>query len=277
MSSSTPGNRGRLLVIDDDVDIRRTVSDRLEAEGYEVGVAAGGVAGLECIRGENPEVVLLDLQMPEMDGIAVLDQLRSEQLSATVVVITAYGSIERAVEAMRAGAFDFVSKPIDPGRISVVVEKAMEHERLRRANAYWRAEAEAGVPKLAGDSARMKEALSGARRAADGKTTVLLTGESGTGKGMLARNIHHWSPRRHLPFVTVNCVALTEQLLESELFGHEKGAFTGADRQRKGRFEVAQGGTIFLDEIGSTKPSLQLKLLQVYRRGPSSASGGRLR
>lgn len=256
-----------MLLVDDDADIRLTLGDRIRSEGYEIFEASNGEKGLERIRSERPEVVLLDLQMPNMGGLEVLAQIREQRLSTTVVVVTAYGNVQRAVEAMRAGAFDFVPKPIDPERISVVVAKAVEHERLRRDNAYLRSEATVKIDSIIGESLPMRQVLQLTRRAAESKTTLLLTGESGTGKGLLARAIHQWSERSALPFVAVNCVALHDQLLESELFGHEKGAFTGAQTQHIGRFETAHGGTLFLDEIGSTQLTLQLKLLQVLQEG----------
>lgn len=259
--------KGRILIVDDEVDIRETLSDRLESEGFEVMQAASGGEGLQQIRMENPDVVLLDLQMPGMDGMEVLRRIGTEGLEPTVVVITAYGTIERAVQAMKAGAYDFIPKPFDPEHIRVVVDKAVERERLRRDNAFYREQADSAVPTLIGASPGMQDVIDISRKAANSSATVLLLGESGTGKEVLARTIHHWSPRRDRPFVAVNCVALAENLLESELFGHEKGAFTGAHKQKKGRFELAGDGSIFLDEIGPTKIGFQLKLLRVLQEG----------
>jgi two-component system, NtrC family, response regulator AtoC len=266
--------KGRLLIVDDDIDIRRTLGDRLESDGYGVQLAANGIEGLQLIRDTDPELVLLDLQMPELNGMGVLQALAEEDLAPTVVVITAYGSVDRAVGAMQAGAFDFIAKPFDPERIRVVVEKALGHERLRRDSLYWREQTAGSVPDFVSRSPQMEAVVAMARKAADSRTTVLLQGESGTGKGVLARAMHRWSPRHRRPFISVNCVALPENLLESELFGHEKGAFTGADRRRKGRFEAAHGGTILLDEIGATQPALQLKLLQVLQEGCFERVGG---
>ncbi len=266
--------RGRLLIVDDDEDIRRTLGDRLRADGYDVKTAADGAEGLRRIRRDAPEVVLLDMQMPEMDGLDVLRQLRTTEMPSTVIVITAYGSIESAVEAMREGSFDFVAKPFEMERIRLAVEKAVGHERLRRDVRYLRETSEESIPALVYRSPQMQEVVSLAQRAAESKATVLLSGESGTGKGVLARAIHTWSERCERPFVAVNCVALSENLLESELFGHEKGAFTGAEQRRKGRFEVAHSGTIFLDEIGTTQTSLQLKLLRVLQEGVFERVGG---
>ncbi len=264
----------RILIVDDDAHLRLTLGDRLRASGYEVSEAANGEAGLQVVRALEPEVVMLDMQMPGMDGLEVLRQLQREEISTTVVVITAYGSIEVAVEAMREGAFDFVPKPFKPERISVVVQKAVEHERLRRENEWLHSEMDQVKNAPTSKAASMREVLEMARKVAQSSATVLLLGESGSGKGVLARSIHDWSTRRALPFVVVNCVALPDQLLESELFGFEKGAFTGAEKQRKGRFELARGGTIFLDEVGATSKDFQLKLLRVLQEGAFVRLGG---
>jgi DNA-binding NtrC family response regulator len=266
--------KARILIVDDEADIRETLGDRLEAEGYAVMAAGDGAEGLERIRREAPEVVLLDLNMPVMDGMEVLSRIKAEGLDPTVVMITAYGTIERAVQAMKAGAYDFIPKPFDPDHIRVVVAKAVERERLRHDNAFFREQTRGAAPPLIGSAPGMQEVLRIGRRAADSSATVLLLGESGTGKEVLVRAIHEWSPRRERPFVAVNCVALAENLLESELFGHEKGAFTGADRQRQGRFEVAHGGTLFLDEIGPTTLAFQLRLLRVLQDSTFERVGG---
>ena len=259
--------RGRILIVDDEEDIRETLADRLEAEGYEVVTAVNGVEALQHIRSAELDLVLLDLQMPQMDGMEVLQQLAAESLDPTVVVITAYGTIERAVQAIKAGAYDFIPKPFEPDHIRAVVEKAMEREGLRRENAYWRQQASSSTSPLTTEAPKMRQVFDTAYRAADSDATVLILGESGTGKEVLARAIHHRSGRRDKPFVAVNCVALAENLLESELFGHEKGAFTGAQQQKKGCFEMARGGTVLLDEIGSTRPDFQVKLLRVLQEG----------
>jgi DNA-binding NtrC family response regulator len=267
-------SKGSILIVDDDPHIRLTLGDRLKTEGYEVESATDGPDGLERIGTSDPDVVLLDLQMPGLDGMQVLEQLRQLERQPTVVLITAYGSVERAVEAMRAGAFDFLTKPFQPDRISVVVEKAMERERLRRENAYLRAQGGDGSPTLIGQSPTIQAVVALGHKAAASSATVLLLGESGSGKEVLARNIHLWGPRHDKPFMVVNCVALPAHLLESELFGHERGAFTGAERQRKGRFELARGGTVFLDEIGATRPDFQLRLLRVLQEGTFVRIGG---
>ena len=265
---------GRILTIDDDPDIREVLEDRLTAQGFEVVTASSGKEGLQRIRTETLDLVILDLQMPDMGGMAVLQQMKEEQLDITVVVLTAYGSIQRAVEAMRAGAFDFITKPFEPDRLQVVVEKGIAQERLQRENARLREAASATMPTMIAESPVMRDILKMAQRASESSATILLLGESGVGKEVLARSIHHWSTRRDRPFVAVNCMALADTLLESELFGHEKGAFTGAARQKKGKFEAARTGTILLDEIGATKLDFQLKLLRVLQDGDFERVGG---
>jgi len=267
-----PGDR--ILIVDDDDEIRELLRDRLHAEGYAVTEASTGSEGLERIRAEDPNLVLLDLQLPGLDGLSVLEQLQREGMETTVVVITAYGSIEHAVEAMRLGAYDFIPKSFESERIRAIIAKGVERDHLRRENAYFRDLVTSAVSPFIAESPVMQEVMKIARKVAASPTTVLLLGESGTGKEVLARAIHAWSDREDHPYVVVNCVALAENLLESELFGHEKGAFTGADRQRKGKFEVARGGTLLLDEIGATPPSLQLKLLRVLQEGTFERVGG---
>jgi len=195
-------------------------------------------------------------------------------LETTVIVITALGTPERAVEAMRAGAYDFIPKPLDPGHLEVVINKALERESLREENWRLHSELEVEARPIIGRSPAVQDLIRTAKQAAASNATVLLRGESGTGKEVLARAIHGWSARRAGPLVIVNCVALSEELLESELFGHEKGAFTGADARRKGIFEVADGGTLFLDEIGEISPSTQVKLLRVLQDGEFQRVGG---
>jgi DNA-binding NtrC family response regulator len=239
-----------------------------------VRTAADGIEALERITEETPDVVLLDLQMPRMGGLDLLRRLRDEGREATVVVITAVGTIERAVEAMKHGAWDFITKPFNPEQVGHTVAKALEREGLKRTNRLLRDELGAREVHLIGDAPRMAEIAATARRAAASRSTVLVLGESGTGKEVLARAIHEWSDRRSAPFVAVNCVALTEELLESELFGHERGSFTGAVSQKAGKFEAADGGTIFLDEIAEIRPQLQAKLLRVLQEHQFERVGG---
>ena len=265
---------GRILIADDDPDIVEVLGDRLVSQGYQVRTAKDGVEALKSITDEPPDVVLLDLQMPRMGGLEVLRRLAQEGPEVTVVVITAVGTIERAVEAMKSGAYDFITKPFSPEHVTLTVAKALEREGLRRTNRLLRSELDERAVDLIGEAPPMKEIVAMARRAAPSKTTIMILGESGTGKEVLARTIHAWSDRSGAPFVAVNCVALTEELLESELFGHEKGSFTGAVSQKAGKFEVADGGTIFLDEIAEVRPQLQAKLLRVLQEHQFERVGG---
>jgi DNA-binding NtrC family response regulator len=264
----------RVLLVDDDPDFCEALGDRLRSLGFQVSVADRGQEALRLCREEPPAIVLLDLVLPGMDGMAVLETIRREEPDVVVIVITGHGTIARAVEAMKKGAYDFVSKPIDPRHLEIVLGKARERQALRDANALLSSELGDRYAAIVGDSSQMRGALDMARRAAPSGATVLLLGESGTGKEVIARAIHRWSDRRDQPFVVVNCVALSEELLESELFGHEKGAFTGAHQQKRGKLEVAHGGTVFLDEIGDVRPALQAKLLRVLQDQTFERVGG---
>jgi DNA-binding NtrC family response regulator len=264
----------RVLLVDDDPDFCEALSDRLRSLGFQVSVADRGPEALRLCREEPPAIVLLDLVLPGMDGMAVLETIRREEPDAVVIVITGHGTIARAVEAMKKGAYDFVSKPIDPRHLEIVLGKALERQALRDANALLSSEVGDRYAAIVGDSSQMRAALDVARRAAPSGATVLLLGESGTGKEVIARAIHRWSHRAEQPFVVVNCVALSEELLESELFGHEKGSFTGAHQQKRGKLEVAHGGTVFLDEIGDIRPALQAKLLRVLQDQTFERVGG---
>ncbi len=264
----------KVLIVDDDEDIRELLTDRLDAVGYETAVAVDGLEGLEAIRKETPDLVFLDIRMPNLDGFGVLEAVRKEGLETVVVVITAHGSVENAVQAMRLGAYDFVEKPFDSGRIEVVMEKALERASLKREHEAMQEVIREQTPDFIGEAPVMMDIAATAERAAASDATVLILGESGTGKEVLAQAIHTWSPRKEGPFVAVNCAALPDQLLESTLFGHERGAFTGAVNQKKGKFELARGGTILLDEIGEMKPELQVKLLRVLQDGVFERLGG---
>ena len=266
--------RGKALVVEDDPASRAIFEQRLRALGMDVLSAPDGEEGLALARREAPVVTLLDLKMPRMGGMELLQALRREGIETTVIVITAHGTIETAVEAMRAGAYDFIPKPFDPKHLEIVIRKALERGRLLDANRLLRDEVEARVPPIVGEAPAIRAALETARRAAATNSTVLLLGESGTGKEVFSRLIHRWSHRRERPLVVVNCVALSEQLLESELFGHERGAFTGAHQMKKGKFELADGGTVFLDEVGDLKPGLQTKLLRVLQEREFERVGG---
>ena len=261
----------RLLIVDDDPSISASLRERFAAKGYAVATAASGREALERAR-QGTDLVLLDLQLPQGDGLSVLRGLRAEGIEATVVVITAYGTMEKAVEAMREGAYDFIQKPFDPALIEETLRRARERSALRRENLALREAAPA--PGFIVEDPAMAEVAKTARKAAASDATVLLLGESGTGKEVFARRIHDWSPRASGPFVAVNCVALAETLLESELFGHEKGAFTGAVGRRTGKIELAHGGTLFLDEIGDISAAFQAKLLRVLQERAFERVGG---
>ena len=265
----------RVLIVDDDAPARRLLQVRLRALGCEVAMAGDGQEAMVEIKKHEPALMLLDLQMPKMGGIEVLRQLRTSGMAFPVVVITAHGSIESAVEAMKEGAYDFITKPLDANHFEIVVRKALESEALKRSWELLAAETDSRHRLIIGESKPMADAVDMARKAAASSATVLLLGESGTGKEIFARAMHHWSERRSQPFVAINCVGLAKELLESELFGHEKGAFTGADQLKKGKLELANGGTVFLDEIGDMSAELQTKLLRFLQEREFDRVGGR--
>ena len=264
----------RVLVVDDDPASRRLLEVRLRPLECDVATAGNGEQALTAIRKDVPDLVLLDLQMPRMGGIEVLRALRKDGINVPVVVITAHGSIETAVEAMKEGAYDFITKPLDANHFDIVVRKALEREGLKRELDLFSEDADKRYRLVVGKSDKMNEAVETAKKAATSKATVLLLGESGTGKEIFARAIHNWSERRNQPFVAINCVGLSKELLESELFGHEKGAFTGADQLKKGKMELANGGTVFLDEIGDVSQELQTKLLRFLQEREFDRVGG---
>jgi DNA-binding NtrC family response regulator len=265
---------GTILVADDDGDIRDILADALDSLGATVTMAANGGECLDLLEANLPNLLLLDIEMPVKNGLQVLKELRQRGMGTTVIVITAYGSIERAVEAMKEGAYDFITKPFDLDHVALTVGKALERERLKQHLANFATEAGERYRLIGGDSPRMKLAIETAKKAAGSKATVLLLGESGTGKEVFARAIHHWSERSGEPFIAINCVGLGKDLLESELFGHEKGAFTGAHQLKKGKMELAHGGTIFLDEIGDMSADLQTKLLRFLQEREFERVGG---
>ena len=263
-----------ILVVDDEVDIARILGDRLEAMGQEVQIAHDGEAALHAMQQNLPGLVFLDIQMPKLNGIEVLKRVRKEWPELPVIIMTAHGTIAGAVEAMKEGATDFITKPFDVDHLRIVMDKALEQRGLKQEVAVLRAEVESRYDPLVATSPKMAEVVEIAKKVAHSDTTVLILGESGTGKDLLARSIHSWSNRRGKLFAPVNCVALSEELLESELFGHEKGAFTGASVQKRGKMEVADGGTVFLDEIGDMKPGLQAKLLRFLQNREFDRVGG---
>jgi len=264
----------RVLIVDDDAASRRLLDVRLSPLACDVATDGNGEEALTAIRKDVPDLGLLDLRMPKMSGIEVLRALHKEAINVPVIVITAHGSVETAVEAMKEGACDFITKPIDAKHFDIVVRKALEREGLKRELERFSEDADKRYRLVVGQSAKMNEAVETARRVATSKATVLLLGESGTGKEIFARAIHNWSERKNQPFVAINCVGLSRELLESELFGHERGSFTGADQLKKGKMELANGGTVFLDEIGDVSRELQTKLLRFLQEREFDRVGG---
>ena len=265
----------RLLVIDDEDTFRLVMSRELERSGYAVRTAATGDAGVAAAS-EDVDVVLLDLRLPDMDGMEVLRRIRERNPAADVIMLTGHGSIDTAIEAIRAGAFDYIAKPCPLGELEVRIQRALERQALRRRAAIL--ERGLAPPDIAdgfvGESGEFSQLLQTMGRVAASSATVLITGETGSGKEMVAKWIHARGARRDRPFVIVECAALQESLLQSELFGHERGAFTGADQAKPGLFEVAHGGTIFLDEIGEVSAATQVKLLRVLDTSTFRHVGG---
>lgn len=260
-------SRPCVLVIDDESGLRRSLEMILTDEGCTVFTARDGEEGLRIASAESPDIILCDIRMPRLDGLGFLDRYRADGGTALIIVMSAYGTVDLAIEAMRRGAYDYISKPFNPDEVLLALKKAEEREALRREVRRLRARVERGrgFERVIGRSVPMRALIDTASLVAGYPTTVLLTGESGTGKEAVARAIHHASPRRDRAFVAINCGAIPENLLESELFGHERGAFTGADRSREGFFVEADGGTLFLDEIGELPPALQVKLLRALQ------------
>jgi DNA-binding NtrC family response regulator len=266
----------RILVADDHDALRRGLALALSAAGHEVEEASNGNAALERLHESYFDVVVSDLKMGGSDGLDVLRTTKSLHPTVSVILMTAFGTVNTAVEAMKSGAFDYVQKPFEIEEMEVKIEKALELKRLRHELDYLRNEQQGSYEfeKIVGNSPALQRVLSVVRKVAKSNSTVLIHGETGTGKELIAGAIHHNSLRSARNFVKVNCAALQENLLESELFGHEKGAFTGADRQRIGRFEQADGGTLFLDEIGDMSPSTQAKILRVLQEHEFERLGG---
>lgn len=262
--------RARILVVDDEESIRHMLTLSLQRAGYVVRVAESAKAVLDLLEAYPPDVILCDVRMPgEMDGMALLEHLRVQRHPARMIMMSAYGSRETALEAVRRGAYDYIEKPIQRDELLFMLEKLLERERLHRENRALREVLRRGEESggMVASSSAMRAVLEIAHKVALFPTTVLLQGESGTGKEVLAQAIHQWSHRARGPWTVINCGSIPEALLESELFGHAKGAFTGAQQERAGLFEVTHGGTLFLDEIGEMPISLQVKLLRALQEG----------
>lgn len=268
--------RAQILVIDDEPLMRDFLEETLVREGYEVLTAPNGSAGLEEIRNSAFDLVVTDLKMPGIDGLELLDQVKKIQPDISVVIMTAYASVETAVQALKSGAADYIMKPFTPDEIEHVVKKALYERKLENENRYLRSEIEQGFnyQEMVGSSPAMVAIYDQIKKISQSKASVLIRGESGTGKELIARAIHYASPRRDKPFIKINCAALAPTLLESELFGHEKGSFTHAINRKIGRFELADEGTLLLDEIGEMDPGLQSKLLRVLQEKEFERVGG---
>lgn len=264
-----------VLTIDDDEMIRSLFCDMLEEEGYEFLSAATATEGMALLRQKPVDVVLLDVRLPDGDGIAILRRIKQQELNAHVILLTAYGDVPGAVEAMKLGAYDYIDKPSDVSKLKLVIKRALDELAMRREIERLR-ERTGRYPGgwIVGKTEYMRRIAKLARKVAEGKATVLLQGESGTGKEVVARAIHDQSPRAEKPFTDISCAAIPKDLLETELFGFEEGAFTGARRRKKGLLEVADGGTFFLDEIGEMPPKMQAKLLRVLETQRLRRVGG---
>jgi two-component system response regulator GlrR len=258
MATKNPNPVGKILLVDDDPGLLRLLSIRLRAEGYEVDAVESAHKALATLNRFSPDLVITDLRMDKMDGIGLLKELQTRSPGLRVVIITAHGTIPDAVVATQSGAFGFLTKPIDKDELMQTVEKALRVSGSIEVEEGWASE-------IITRNQAMKEIMNQAKMVAATDARVLINGESGTGKELLAKAIHNASPRHNKPFVAINCSAMAENLLESELFGHEKGAFTGATRNHKGLFQAAEGGTLLLDEIGDMPMRLQVKLLRVLQ------------
>lgn len=265
---------GRILVVDDEAGVRHSLTTLLQGEGYEVVVADDAFEALALFDESPPALTITDLTMPGMHGLDLLLRIRQRSPHAAVVVMTGRGDVDCAVDAMRAGALDYLVKPLDVDRLLGSVEKVLNAFRLRRLSDPPPKPAGSCCERIVGSSGEMQQVFRSVEQVAPSRATVLVTGESGTGKEVVAAAIHHGSKRASGPFIAINCAALSESLLESELFGHERGSFTGADKRRRGRIEQADGGTLFLDEIGELSPGLQVKLLRVLQERAFERVGG---
>lgn len=269
-------SKNTVLVVDDDLAHRTMLKTLLASWGYDVSLADDGAAAVEEVRRRPFDLVLMDVRMVKVSGLEALEEIKGFNPAIPIVIMTAYASVETAVEALKKGAYDYLTKPFDFDELRIVMEHAMEHSRLREENRLLRESLGKHFDKqnLIGRSRAMVSLLETVAQVAPSEATVLITGESGTGKEMIAGAIHFNSPRKDGPFVKINCAAITETLLESELFGHEKGAFTGADRRKEGKFRQADGGTLFLDEVSEMSLAMQVKLLRVLQEREVTRVGG---
>lgn len=265
-----------ILIVEDKETMADMLEETLKAEGFSTVVARDGAEGIKKLKEEKIGLVLTDLKLPKKDGIEVLKAAKEENSLMPVIVMTAYGSVETAVSAMKEGAFDFITKPFDSDHLLMLIKRALETHRVMTENMLLKEEFSShfGAPRIIGKSEKIVDVAQQIQKVAPSKTTVLVLGESGTGKELFARAIHNLSARRDYPFIPINCAAIPRELLESELFGHEKGAFTGADYRKIGKFELADKGTIFLDEVGEMDIALQAKMLRVLQEGEIERIGG---
>ena len=265
-----------ILIIDDEKSQLEILSGYLKKKGFSITSCSSGIEGIEAVKQKAIDIVISDFKMPDKTGYEVLCDVKKINPEISFIILTAYGTVESAVKAMRAGAYDYLSKPVDLDELDLLIDRIIENKNLKSENKYLREQIEEKhkFSTFRSNSSAMEEAINLAARVAESKATVLITGENGTGKEVMAKAIHYLSPRSGKPFVAVNLPALSDNLIESELFGYEKGAFTGADRQKKGRFEIANEGTIFLDEIGDVPLSIQVKLLRVLQEQEFERIGG---
>lgn len=268
--------QGKILIVDDKANIREVLSAILMEEGYEVVASSNANQAMEEIATVLPDIIITDIRMPGMDGIDFLKAIKEMDMNIPVVLITAYGSIESAVEAIKIGAYDYLTKPINHEKLKIIIQRALEKRKYILENKYLRQELQEKYSfcNIVGSSKKMEKVFEMIKTVSNTLSTVLIQGASGTGKELIAKAIHQSSQRREKPFVGINCSALSEGLLESELFGHERGAFTGAIARKKGRFELAHGGTLFLDEVGEISPGLQVKLLRALQEKQFERVGG---
>lgn len=266
----------KILVVEDKESMARMLKETLELEGYEVIVAHDGAEGIKRVKDSKVDLVLTDMKLPKKDGLAVLKASKGENPLIPVIVMTAYGTVETAVNAMKLGAYDFITKPLDTDYLQILIERSLKNQRVVTENLLLKdvLSHRVGTPDIIGRSPGMIEVAENIKKVASAKTTVLLLGESGTGKELFARAIHDLSPRKDEPFVAINCAAIPGELLESELFGYEKGAFTGASGRKPGKLELADRGTVFFDEIGEMDMMLQSKVLRALQEGEIDRVGG---